>query len=183
MKKLLNIIKSILYYGWVSAIYFVLFCIIWFTSYVFINPYMYNHMVKAYTANKYGNSDTVIIAIDDNSLNEISWPWGFSQYSKIINYFGEYTNVKLLMSDFIINGKINPNEPSNQNYTGTKIHWKPDLEVFTDINIPTEEPTAVEIPKTEKADDESAIFDLNGRKTAVRSGELYIKNGKKFVNK
>lgn len=51
------------------------------------------------------------------------------------------------------------------------------------INIPTEEPTAVEIPKTEKADDESAIFDLNGRKTTVKPGELYIKNGKKFVNK
>jgi hypothetical protein len=51
------------------------------------------------------------------------------------------------------------------------------------INIPTEEPTAVETPKTEKADDESAIFDLNGRKTTVKPGELYIKNGKKFVNK
>ena len=29
-------------------------------------------------------------------------------------------------------------EPSDRRYTGTKIHWKPDLEVFTDINIPTE---------------------------------------------
>ncbi len=27
-------------------------------------------------------------------------------------------------------------EPTNKKQTGTKIHWKPDLEVFTDINIP-----------------------------------------------
>ena len=29
-------------------------------------------------------------------------------------------------------------ESTNSKSTGTKIHWKPDLEVFTDINIPIE---------------------------------------------
>lgn len=29
-------------------------------------------------------------------------------------------------------------EPTNRAYTGTKIRWKPDLDVFTDINIPVE---------------------------------------------
>ncbi len=29
-------------------------------------------------------------------------------------------------------------EPSTRNYTGTKIRWKPDINVFTDINIPVE---------------------------------------------
>lgn len=29
-------------------------------------------------------------------------------------------------------------EPSDRKYTGTKIHWKPDINVFTDINIPVE---------------------------------------------
>lgn len=29
-------------------------------------------------------------------------------------------------------------EPYNKKITGTKIHWKPDTEVFTDINIPSE---------------------------------------------
>ena len=29
-------------------------------------------------------------------------------------------------------------EPSSRKYTGTKIHWKPDIQVFTDINIPVD---------------------------------------------
>ena len=29
-------------------------------------------------------------------------------------------------------------EPYNKKDTGTKIRWKPDLEVFTDINVPAD---------------------------------------------
>ena len=58
-------------------------------------------------------------------------------------------------------------EPTNSKSTGTKIHWKPDLEVFTDINIPIE--YYQEILKRQSVVNAGLEFELKDLKT----GETY----------
>ncbi|MEG1971810.1 MAG: ATP-binding protein, partial [Oscillospiraceae bacterium] len=61
-------------------------------------------------------------------------------------YASEYMDVEILRDGFIYNlhfekginvGGLRKN-PTDKKQTGTKITWKPDLEVFTDINVPLE---------------------------------------------
>lgn len=58
-------------------------------------------------------------------------------------------------------------EPTNSKATGTTIHWKPDLEVFTDINIPIE--YYQEILKRQSVVNAGLEFELKDLKT----GETY----------
>lgn len=61
-------------------------------------------MVKAFSATTYGNQDTVIVAIDDDSIAKVRWPWKREMYSKIINYFSEYTDAKVIGLDTVVKG-------------------------------------------------------------------------------
>lgn len=105
MKKFWEIIKSIFYYGWISIIYFVLFCIIWVSSFSFIQPNVYNFMVKTFSATTHGNENTVIVAIDDKTINETGWPWNMDLYAKVMNYFSEYTDIKAIATDIVLDSK------------------------------------------------------------------------------
>lgn len=61
-------------------------------------------------------------------------------------YSSEYMDVEIYRDGMKYNvrfekGEITgelQKEPTNRKKTGTKIHWKPDLDVFTDINVPLE---------------------------------------------
>ena len=105
MKENLNKLKTGAFYLYSAVIYLIIFLIIWFVSYIFLFPNIYNFMVKNFSATKVGNSNTVIVAIDDKSINEIRWPWSRDLQAKIVNYFREYTDINILGLDAVFNGK------------------------------------------------------------------------------
>ena len=75
-------------------------------------------MIKNFSATTYGNENTVIVAIDDRSINEIPWPWALDLSAQIIDYFAEYTNAKVFASDIRIRGKnANLNEYNRNFYS------------------------------------------------------------------
>lgn len=104
MKEILNKLKTGAFYLYSAGIYLIIFLIIWFISHIFLFPNIYNFMIKNFSATKSGNPNTVIIAIDDKSIDEIRWPWSRDLYAKIINYFNEYTDINVLTYDAIIKG-------------------------------------------------------------------------------
>ena len=61
-------------------------------------------------------------------------------------YSSEYMDVEIYRDGMKYNVRFEKGEiagelqkePTNRKKTGTKIHWKPDLDVFTDINVPLE---------------------------------------------
>ena len=67
-------------------------------------------MVRTFGVKDYGNEDTVIVSIDDKSIDEIRWPWNRTLYGKIIKYFDEYTDVKVLGLDLAFQGKSQGDE-------------------------------------------------------------------------
>ena len=105
MEKFWRVSKSVIFYFVIAILYLFLFLILWISSYKFLGINAYNYAIKNYSVLKHGNDDTVIVAIDDKSINEIRWPWKRSLYAKIVNYFSEYTDVKALATDMIIQGK------------------------------------------------------------------------------
>lgn len=68
----------------------------------FFEPKAYNYMVKTFTACKSGSPDIVLIVIDDKSIGRHRWPWKRNLYCGIYNYFREYTNAKVVVSDSIL---------------------------------------------------------------------------------
>lgn len=96
--KFLFISFSILLFFWLAY---------WVTD-EFLEPKMYNHMVKTFTATKHGSKDIVLIVIDDKSIGRYRWPWKRDLYCPIFNYFREYTKAKVVVSDSILVTKDNP---------------------------------------------------------------------------
>ncbi len=81
--------------------FFVIVAII--CSYSFLEPMAQKQMIKAYTANtKISSEDVVIVVIDDKSLSYHRWPWPREFYGKILNYFNDYTNPKVVGFDALI---------------------------------------------------------------------------------
>jgi adenylate cyclase len=73
----------------------------WSTD-TFFEPKAYNYMVKTFTACKKGSDDIVLIVIDDKSIGRHRWPWKRNLYCPIYDYFREYTNARLVVSDSIV---------------------------------------------------------------------------------
>lgn len=80
----------------------VFICIAYSISAEFFEPKAYNFMVKSVTANQPGSNEIVIIAIDDQSINRIRWPWKRELYGKMFEYLNEYSKAKLIGFDAII---------------------------------------------------------------------------------
>ena len=116
MKNLFQNFKNYLFYFYSSLIYLVIFFIVWFVSYTFLFPNIYNFMVKAFSATTQGNTNTVIVAIDDNSIDTMRWPWKRETYAKIINYFAEYTDIKVLGLDTVVKGNDSENPESDMKF-------------------------------------------------------------------
>ena len=87
-------------------------CLFFLLAYVatdnFLEPKAYNYMVKTFTAYKTGSNNIALIVIDDKSIGRHRWPWSRDLYCGIYDYFKEYTNAKVIMSDSIVTSKDNP---------------------------------------------------------------------------
>ena len=70
-------------------------------------------------------------------------------------------------------------ESTNSKSTGTKIHWKPDLEVFTDINIPIE--YYQEILKRQSVVNAGLEFELKDLKTGETYNYCYENGIKDYI--
>lgn len=113
MEKLKNW-KSWGFYIYSTLVYLIIFLIVWFISYTFLFPNIYNFMVKAFSATTYGNPETVIVAIDDKSIDAVRWPWKREMYAKIMNYFSEYTDIKTIGLDTVVKGSDLQNPQSDR---------------------------------------------------------------------
>lgn len=97
-------------YAFLSIIVFLmLFCIALMT-YSFIEPKTYDFMMKHVVTerlpfdtvkNVYGHDDIVLVTIDSSSLEKYRWPWKRDLYCKIMQYFLEYAQPKVLAYDGI----------------------------------------------------------------------------------
>ncbi len=115
MGEILNKIKTGAFYLYLSTIYLIIFLILWFISYTFLFPNIYNFMHKAFSATTQGRPETVIVAIDDKSIDAIRWPWKREMYAKILNYFSEYTEIKAIGVDAVFKGS--DTQDVNSDYT------------------------------------------------------------------
>jgi len=104
MKNFFNKLKTGAFYLYSASIYLIIFFIVWFVSHLFLFPNVYNFMIKAFSATENGNPQTVIVAIDDKSIDEIRWPWKRDLYAKIINYFAQYTDINVFGIDAVVKG-------------------------------------------------------------------------------
>ncbi len=59
-----------------------------------------------------GSADTLIVVIDDYSVQKYKWPWVRDQYTDLLNYFYKYANPKVIGLDMVING-YDENNPSH----------------------------------------------------------------------
>ena len=114
MGKIFDKLKTGLLYIYTALVYLIIFLIVWFISYTFLFPNVYNFMLKAFSATEYGNPDTVIVAIDDKSIDKVRWPWKREMYAKIMNYFSEYTDLKIIGLDTVVKGSDLQNPASDR---------------------------------------------------------------------
>ena len=114
MGKIFDKLKTGLLYIYTALVYLIIFLIVWFISYTFLFPNVYNFMLKAFSATEYGNHDTVIVAIDDKSIDKVRWPWKREMYAKIMNYFSEYTDLKIIGLDTVVKGSDLQNPASDR---------------------------------------------------------------------
>lgn len=84
---------------------FLFFWLAYWATDEFFEPKTYNYMVKNFTAHKTGSDDIVLIVIDDKSIGRYRWPWRRDLYCPIFDYFKEYTNAKIVVSDSILGAK------------------------------------------------------------------------------
>ena len=111
-----NKLKTGAFYLYLGGIYLIIFLILWFISYTFLFPNIYNFMIKAFSATNYGNPATVIVAIDDKSIDTVRWPWKREMYAEILNYFSEYTDIKTIGLDAIVKGSDIENQNSDRTF-------------------------------------------------------------------
>lgn len=86
----------------ISFSIFLFFWVAYWATDTFFEPKAYNHMVKTFTAVKKGSDNIALIVIDDKSIGRYRWPWKRNLYCGIYNYFKEYTNAKVVISDSLI---------------------------------------------------------------------------------
>ncbi len=118
MGKIFDRLKTGAFYLYSSFVYLIIFLIVWFISYTFLFPNIYNFMIKAFSATSYGNQNTVIVAIDDKSIDTVRWPWKREMYGKIMNYFSEYTQIKTITLDTVVKGNDLQNPDSDRAFYG-----------------------------------------------------------------
>ncbi len=95
VKSLFNMLKV-----FIVALFFLF--LTYAISGIYVEPYAYNYMARAFIAQKQAANDVVIIAIDDKSIAYHRWPWPRDYYGKIIRYLRDYTNAKVIGFDSII---------------------------------------------------------------------------------
>ena len=115
-----NIMKKIKYIFFSILIVLVLSFIALIT-YRTLEPKAYDFMVHYVLTEKlqfdnaknvYGHDDIVLVVIDHDSLQQYRWPWKRELISKIIDYFSEYSQSKVLIHDGILTA-LDDNDPES----------------------------------------------------------------------
>ena len=123
-------------YALFSIIILFALSLVYFVTYTGIEPKAYDFMTKNvlisnyigpetnpwfYDKHKniYGHDDIVLVVIDDKSTSRFRWPWKRELYCKILNYFNEYSDAKVIVLDFIMSALDKDNPKSDKKYFET----------------------------------------------------------------
>jgi len=117
MNKIKNIILAIV----ITAIFIAAYCL----TYKIIEPKVYDFMLKnvltqTFSFDKYknvnGHDDIVLVMVDDKSVERYRWPWKRELFTKVIDYFEEYTEAKVLVQDMVIATPDRDNPESDKKF-------------------------------------------------------------------
>ena len=94
--------KSKSFFIYAMLIHIVLSVIIVKVSWEHVEPRVYDHMVRDFTAHKTGSDDIVVIMIDDKSLGRYQWPWKREIFADIFEYLHQYAKPKVMGFDAVV---------------------------------------------------------------------------------
>ena len=104
-----------------SVLIFITLYLVYFTTYTFVEPKIYDFMVrKALTEklpfdnnkNVYGHDDIVLVITDMKTVQKYRWPWKREVYCKVLNYFSEYAKPKVFVHDSVLHS-LDENYPES----------------------------------------------------------------------
>lgn len=116
--------NKIKFYISVFIIIFVL-VFVYFATYYLAEPKAYDFMVKNVLTEKmpfdrfkkvHGSDDIVLVIIDSKSVERYRWPWKRENYAKILNYFNDYSQAKVVVHDAIIASLDSDNPQSDKKF-------------------------------------------------------------------
>ena len=105
-----------------------LLLIIALMTYIFVEPKAYDFMIKNVSVEKfsfdnakniYGNDDVVLVIIDDKSVEKYLWPWKRDLHAKVLKYFEEYSQPKILVYDAVFTTLDNNSPEADKKYFST----------------------------------------------------------------
>ena len=115
-------------YTFVTLFVLIILSIIALLTYTFVEPktydFMMRHIVTEHlpfdnTKNIYGHDDVVLVIIDDKSIEKYRWPWKRDLYIKVLKYFQEYANPKVVVYDSIFTTLDYENSQADKRYFET----------------------------------------------------------------
>ena len=108
-----------------TLITIILLCIVYFITYTFVEPKVYDYMVKNVLTEKlpfdnvknvYGHDDIILIITDKDTVKKYRWPWKRELYCKVLNYFYEYAKPKVFFHDSLLLSLDEENPESDKKY-------------------------------------------------------------------
>ena len=97
-------------------------------AYNILEPRGYDFLLTNVTLNKlpfdhkkniYGHDNVVLVMIDNKSIEKHRWPWKRDLYNKVYQYFDEYAQEKVLISDSIFTTLDEDNKEADKKYFDT----------------------------------------------------------------
>lgn len=85
-------------------------------SNIFLEPKMYDFMMRVFGANKAASDDIVVIVVDDESIAKYRWPWKRDKFANIIEYLNTYAKPKLIIHDAMITSLDKENLEADRKY-------------------------------------------------------------------
>lgn len=105
-------IKAALLYIFLISVISIFSLFLWENSF-------YDLMMRIVPSTTTGSEEIALIVIDDKSVKAHRWPWKRSLYGDILTYFNNYTNVKAITFDTILNTLDSDNPQSDKNFFET----------------------------------------------------------------
>lgn len=109
IKKKMFFIKAALLHVLLITVISIVSLILWENS-------TYDIMLKNSHSTTIGSEDIAIVVIDEKSLKSHRWPWKRSLYGDIFNYFNNYTSVKAIAFDSVLNTLDEENPQSDKEF-------------------------------------------------------------------
>ena len=103
----MNKIKNIV----LGLVLIIIFIAAYDLTYKIIEPKVYDFMLKNVLTQTFGfdkfknvngHDDVVLVMVDDKSVQRYRWPWKRELFCKVIDYFENYTEAKVLVQDMVI---------------------------------------------------------------------------------